>query len=503
MIMKKLILLSLVCLFFGFSQNAFAQTCNDPNAHNTGEMAPCETCFDGILNGDELEVDCGGTNPSCPPCDFERRLDVVGDARILGETELGGATDIVEERLFYSREGADGFNISFNNDYFDDATGDDFLIFEKTDGNTSNPDGGFLFTNTGNDGIEETVMAIKGNGRVGIGTIFPVTELHVEGTTLLNNQGAGAQILILNTERPWAFRQYSSGATTALRLSALDFNNNNKNFLINTSGNIGIGTDLTPDYTLEVTGSAGKPGGGSWSNSSDRRLKQDIEDYKDGLEEILQIRPVWYRYNGKFGLPTEERYVGIIAQEMQEVAPYTITPYIETDDETGESGEYLSYNGTAVTYMLVNAVQEQQEIIEQQNVRIQQQEETIEELKNYNAELEVRLQKLETLLLGKTNNPQLNQQTTSLTDAKLFPNQPNPFTEKTLIRYYIPQGSTQAEIRIANLEGKVIKTVAIQENGEGQLTVNAHSLSAGTYLYSLLVNGELIATEKMILTGKN
>ena len=38
------------------------------------------------------------------------------------------------------------------------------------------------------------------------------------------------------------------------------------------NGNVGIG-DEDPDFLLEVNGTAGKPGGGSWSNSSDRRLK--------------------------------------------------------------------------------------------------------------------------------------------------------------------------------------------------------------------------------------
>ena len=45
--------------------------CTDPNAHNYNPSAnvddgSCETCTDGLLNGDELGVDCGGT--LCDPC---------------------------------------------------------------------------------------------------------------------------------------------------------------------------------------------------------------------------------------------------------------------------------------------------------------------------------------------------------------------------------------------------------------------------------------------------
>jgi hypothetical protein len=38
------------------------------------------------------------------------------------------------------------------------------------------------------------------------------------------------------------FKQIGSGATTALELTAADPNNNNKNFIINTDGRVGIDT---------------------------------------------------------------------------------------------------------------------------------------------------------------------------------------------------------------------------------------------------------------------
>lgn len=45
--------------------------CTDASAHNynasaTVDDGSCETCSDGITNGDEVSVDCGGS--SCPPC---------------------------------------------------------------------------------------------------------------------------------------------------------------------------------------------------------------------------------------------------------------------------------------------------------------------------------------------------------------------------------------------------------------------------------------------------
>ncbi len=72
--------------------------------------------------------------------------------------------------------------------------------------------------------------------------------------------------------------------------------------VIHENGNVGVGTGFTaPNALLTVGGSASKPGGGSWANSSDRRLKKDITAYDSGLDELLQISPVRYHYNEKSG----------------------------------------------------------------------------------------------------------------------------------------------------------------------------------------------------------
>lgn len=47
--------------------------CMEETAHNYNPLAlfddgSCETCSDGIKNGDELGVDCGGSNPACSIC---------------------------------------------------------------------------------------------------------------------------------------------------------------------------------------------------------------------------------------------------------------------------------------------------------------------------------------------------------------------------------------------------------------------------------------------------
>ncbi len=134
--------------------------------------------------------------------------------------------------------------------------------------------------------------------------------------------------------------------------------------------------DLYIDDVLELGGQGFKPGGGSWAAASDFRLKKDIQPYRDGLAKVLQINPVRYRYNEVFPIPDgDKEYVGVIAQDMAAIAPYMVElrPFGQKVEEDEQGKEiivkpgvpYYTYDSSALTYMLVNAVKEQQAIIEE------------------------------------------------------------------------------------------------------------------------------------------
>lgn len=57
-------------------------------------------------------------------------------------------------------------------------------------------------------------------------------------------------------------------------------------------------------------------------------------------------------------MPTDQKYVGIIAQEMKKIAPYTVGEFTY-QDSTGKTSQYLDYDANALTYILVNSVKEQ------------------------------------------------------------------------------------------------------------------------------------------------
>lgn len=118
-------------------------------------------------------------------------------------------------------------------------------------------------------------------------------------------------------------------------------------------GNVGINA-VDPAATLVVMGDAVNLTG-VWDVYSDERLKQDIQPYEDGLDAVLALRPVRFRYNGVEGLPSDTTQVGLIAQEVEQVAPYMIST-----KDGHELSDVRTMSTQALPYMLINAVQELQ-----------------------------------------------------------------------------------------------------------------------------------------------
>ena len=159
-----------------------------------------------------------------------------------------------------------------------------------------------------------------------------------------------------------------------------------------------------PTADLSVNGTANKTGGGTWAVFSDARLKENVSAYNEGLELITKVRPVNFTYNAKMKEIWGENksmdgriYQGVIAQDLQKIAPdmvreVSIDKSEDTEDadysgESKESEHFLEVDPNKFTYALINAVQEQQEMIENQ-------EEKLTSLITQNAEQKAELEAL-------------------------------------------------------------------------------------------------------------
>jgi len=124
---------------------------------------------------------------------------------------------------------------------------------------------------------------------------------------------------------------------------------------------VGIGT-TSPDYDLEVVGkiyASDSIISNVYAGTSDIRLKQDIEPTDKGLDAVMELNPVSYRFIAN--AESEKKSYGFIAQEIEEVIPDVVG--------TRHDGmKVLNYND--LISVLTKAIQEQQIIIEELNQRL-------------------------------------------------------------------------------------------------------------------------------------
>lgn len=232
----------------------------------------------------------------------------------------------------------------------------------------------------------------------------------------------------------------------------------------------------------------------SYNIISDRKFKTGITPLKNSLDKLMMLKPATYQFKTaqyKMGL-SENNQIGLIADEIKQVFPELVTeavqPAMYGEDKTeilSPETKYESVNYLGLIPVLVASIQEQQKTMAALKAEN-------EEFKAVNEELKTRLTKME-LNLGKTVN------SVTLSSAKLTQNSPNPYNQNTIINYFIPEKAGKAFMNISDINGRIVKTVALTQKGNGQLVLDAGQLSPGSYQYSLNIGGKLVDTKKMIL----
>ncbi|MBR1564197.1 MAG: tail fiber domain-containing protein [Paludibacteraceae bacterium] len=214
------------------------------------------------------------------------------------------------------------------------------------------------------------------------------------------------------------------------------------------------------------------------TETSDERLKANITPIKqEALSVIGRLNPVQYNWQqieleGEVNDSTNEKpkyfspdidfeqlHYGFLAQEVRE-----LLPNIVNEDGNG----FLGINYQEIIPLLVMAIQDLQH-------------------------------QVESLQAGEPIKRQMPEDNLS-DDAVLYQNEPNPFDVATEIRYFLPADMQNAAIYIYDMNGTQIQKHSIAKAGEGSLTIQANELQAGMYLYSLIADGQVVGTKRMILT---
>ncbi len=212
--------------------------------------------------------------------------------------------------------------------------------------------------------------------------------------------------------------------------------------------------------------------------SSDINIKENFRPIDHPLERVLQLNGMVYDFKRDtivypdeildFIESTRTNNLGFIAQEVRNVFPELVIENMATG--------YLALNYDGFSAVLVEAIKEQQR--------------TIESLQKEIAELK-----------GGTKGP-LGIETQESHKSLLFQNIPNPTNSTTTIECYLDAHASKAMITVYDLNGLQLKDYPVNHQGKNIITVEANEFKPGIYLYSLLVDENLIDTKRMVITSK-
>ena len=308
----------------------------------------------GMVLNEDSNVGIGTTNPGAA-------LDVAGRVHfskipcsnnVPGSTFTGAAMSFQPASSNFGTGKPKDIGIGFQSLHSGAGAGETDLLF-----GTVNPSGG-----------NQEIMKLFSDGRVRIGrnssenslagqqfygALLPGGSLEIRAEKDLNSATAQLRIVGgsgLNGSQPVTGSLYIDNGGAA-----------------NTVAKFKISQDITGGEIHVVSSSGGvklTSGGTTWAPAtSDRRAKENISPLENVLEKVLKLSPSRFDFKEEYG---NKDQIGFIAQDVNEVLPEFHIP-----GETEEEMSTVKFSDTATTALLVKAIQEQQQLIEDLKSRIE------------------------------------------------------------------------------------------------------------------------------------
>lgn len=208
---------------------------------------------------------------------------------------------------------------------------------------------------------------------------------------------------------------------------------------------------------------------------SDKKLKENIEDEVNMLDKIAELDAVTYTFkeNDQLNLPQGLQH-GFLAQNLEEVFPELVTtinkPIFDKENKQTGTYDYKAVNYIGMISVLTSSLKEMNEQV---------------------TSLKTELEELKRESLAKKEN-----------DIKeigfsMDQNRPNPFTSQTTINYTIPNNA-KATISVFDMSGKFVRDYNLTSE-KGQVVISSNDIGKGMFIYSLVSNGEIMVSKKMIV----
>ena len=224
----------------------------------------------------------------------------------------------------------------------------------------------------------------------------------------------------------------------------------------------------------------------SYLNISDMRLKENVEllaekeSEEKTLDRILGMNVISFNYkrnprtdnegvdsawlsDTKEDTYSAHRHYGFSAQELQ-----TIYPELVYEGQDG----YLRVNYVELVPLLIRSIQELKQ--------------ELDEVKGSS----------KAFTRSVTN--QSNGFSTTTTGNVLYQNNPNPYKERTIIRFKLEENSQDASICLFDMTGKILRKIPVSAD-MNSVSIAGAELGEGMFLYSLIVNEQVIDTKRMVI----
>jgi len=231
---------------------------------------------------------------------------------------------------------------------------------------------------------------------------------------------------------------------------------------------------------------------------SDIRLKENVRSISEvssesgTLENVLNMNVISYNYKDRSVLKKAKSdttstvivsqlekkkistpiHYGLSAQELQKIYPNLVVK--------GQDG-YLGVNYVELVPILIRSIQELKA--------------ELDEVKSKDTEVK----RARAASFEEDEDINLKDATSIPAMATLAQNTPNPFSERTTIRFTLPENAQNAFIYIFDMSGKMQKQIPVDSSMESVI-IEGYELRAGMYIYSLVIGGKEIQTRRMILS---
>lgn len=249
--------------------------------------------------------------------------------------------------------------------------------------------------------------------------------------------------------------------------------------------------------------------------TSDSLCKTNISRLASPLQKLRGLQGISFNYKNELNLNS-----GIKTSSLKEQTDSVYLPEGVTPEITAQMREELSrkrigliaqevekffpevvrtqYDGTkGILYsdlvgVLIEAINDLQDSLTVQSTQI--------------AALQNQMNAIQAVFFANNGaQPQLEQQgrqsNVNFSQAELYQNTPNPFKQETTIAYRLPSNIQSASLCIYNLNGLQLKKYELDTSViSNNVMVEGSTLMAGMYIYALIIDGQMVASKRMVLT---